>query len=215
MIDLADPHPHYPKENGTMTTPTITRHKTREAWLLAGVAALKPLFEEIGREVPEVRVSVGWPGGRGRKNTVIGQCWHPSTAKDKTANIFISPVLDEPTRVLDVLAHELIHAIDENTSGHRGDFITMARALGLEAPWTATTAGEVLAARLAEIAETLGDYPHGAMTSPTDGVPKQGTRMLKVECAHGSGYKVRLTRKWLDEYGAPFCPCHGEQMEEG
>lgn len=36
--------------------------------------------------------------------------------------------------------------------------------------------------------------------------------MLKVECALGSGYKARMTRQWLKEFGAPAC--HEERMTE-
>lgn len=43
-------------------------------------------------------------------------------------------------------------------------------------------------------------------------VKKQTTRMLKVECSEGSGYKVRLARSWLDSFGAPSCPCHSLVM---
>jgi hypothetical protein len=48
------------------------------------------------------------------------------------------------------------------------------------------------------------------------GPKKQATRQLKVACPNLHGdkpYIVRMTRKWLDELGAPFCPC-GTQMEE-
>lgn len=190
---------------------------TREEWLVAAVAALAPIFDEAGESIPAVKVSVGWPGGRGRKNSVIGQCWHKDAAADSVAQIFVSPVLDDAARVLDVLAHEVIHAIDENASGHRGRFARIAKAIGLTGKMTATVAGEDLKARLDEIAADLGDYPHAALLNPgegADGPKKQGTRMLKVECASGSGYKARMTRSWLDEYGAPFCPCHKEPMVE-
>lgn len=189
-------------------------HETREAWLVAAVEALAPLYAEIGEELPTVRVSVGWPGGNGRKNSVIGQCWATAASADKVAQLFISPVLDEAVRVLDVLAHELIHAIDDNTSGHKGRFAKIAKKIGLTGKMTATVAGDELKARLDEIAAELGDYPHAALVNPGEGVKKQSTRMLKVECSEGSGYVVRMTRKWLDEFGTPSCPCHGEPMDE-
>lgn len=195
----------------------MTATSTREAWLVAAVDALRPLFSEVGEDLPPVRVSVGWPGGRGKKNAVIGQCWATSAAADKVAQLFISPVLDDAVRVLDVLAHELIHAIDDVTSGHRGRFAKIAKAVGLEGKMTATVAGDDLKARLEGLAADLGDYPHAALGATADGAEgpkKQGTRMLKVECAEGSGYVVRMTRKWLDEYGAPKCPCHGSTMLE-
>lgn len=200
----------------TLTDP-IALAATREEWLLRAVDALRPLFSQVGESIPTVKVSVGWPGGRGRKNSVIGQCWHKDAATDSIAQIFVSPVLAEPVRVLDVLAHEIVHAIDENASGHKGNFARIAKAIGLEGKMTATVAGEGLEECLKAIAADLGEYPHGALVNPGDGADgpkKQGTRMLKVECAEGSGYVVRMTRKWIDEVGCPTCPCHTETMVE-
>jgi len=198
----------------TATTATAT-HTTREGWLTAAVESLAPIFTEAGAELPTVRVSVGWPGGRGAKNTVIGQCWSTAASADNVAQLFVSPVLDDATRVLDVLAHELVHAVDDCKSGHKGAFAKLAKAIGLTGKMTATVAGDELKARLDEIAAEIGAYPHAALgAGATSGPKKQTTRQLKVECAEGSGYVVRMTRKWLDEYGAPTCPCHSEQMTE-
>lgn len=189
----------------------------REAWLIDAVDALRPLFAEQGHTVPEkVRVSVGWPRGRqGSKNVAIGQCFPTSMAADNSHNLFISPLLGDAPTVLATLVHELVHAIDDCKSKHQGDFIKIARSVGLTGKWTATVAGDELAARLLEIAETLGEYPHAAVNpNAGPGIKKQSTRMLKVECPTGSGYIARLTQKWLDEYGAPICPCCHEQMEQ-
>lgn len=192
------------------------KFNTREEWLVAAVAALAPLFSALVDEaLPAVRVSVGWPGGNGRKNSVIGQCWSTKVAADSVSQLFISPVLDDAVRVLDVLAHELIHAIDDCQSGHRGRFAKIAKALGLTGKMTATVAGDALKAELEKIADDLGPYPHAALVNPgqgADGPKKQTTRMLKVECGESSGYKARMTKAWLDEVGAPICPCHGEPM---
>lgn len=205
-----------------MTAPS-SKFATREEWLVAAIDALRPRFELVGATIPAVRVSVGWPGGRGKKNSVIGQCWAGSAATDGVAQVFISPVLgtvvgSEGTEgVLDVLLHELVHAVDDNKSGHKGEFTKLAKGLGLTGKMTATVAGPELTAHLTDLADRLGPYPHAAITAGADGADgpsKQGTRMLKVECVEGSGYMVRMTRKWLDEYGTPACPCHSERMEE-
>lgn len=51
--------------------------------------------------------------------------------------------------------------------------------------------------------------------------PKQSTRMLKAICqsetdGEACGYTVRITRKWVDELGAPCCPVHGSMtIQEG
>jgi hypothetical protein len=192
-------------------------YATREEWLVAAIDALRPLFAEIDETVPAVRVSVGWPGGRGPKSAVIGQCWRSDHAADGVSQVFISPVLDDAPTVLAVLTHELIHALDDCQHGHRGRFVKVARRIGLEGPATATHAGDALALRLLGIAASLGPYPHAALSAEVegaDGPRKQGTRMLKVECIEGSGYKVRITRTWLTQYGAPLCPCHKRRMVE-
>ncbi|MFD6638362.1 hypothetical protein ACFWDN_21375 [Micromonospora chalcea] len=186
---------------------------TREAWLMGAVEALTPVFAEQGATLPAVRVSVGWPGGRGKKNAVIGQCWNSHASADKVPQVFISPVLDDAAQVLATLVHELVHAWDDCKSGHKGDFAKLAKRLGLEGKMTATVAGEVLKARLAEIAEALGVYPHARLSTGEGGAgeKKQTTRMLKVECAD-CGYTARTTKKWLEEVGAPLCPCNREEM---
>ncbi len=184
----------------------------REAWLQKAVKALGPLFAEAGVTLPpKVQVSVGFPGG-GSARKRIGECWNTASAEDGVNQIFISPRLDHPVIVLATLAHELIHAADNNQSGHKGAFRKAALSIGLEGPMTATVPGDDLIEKLKVVSDKLGEYPHRAITMA--GAPKQSTRMLKLACADGSGYIVRMTRKWLEdaEYGEPFCPCHGERM---
>jgi len=182
--------------------------ETREGWLNRAVEALREhVFIPAGEHVPPVRVSVGWPKG-GRK--VIGQCWKTTAAADEVSQVFISPVLHEPAEVLETLVHELVHAVDNCESGHRGEFRRIAKEVGLEGKMTATHAGAELLATLMEVAEELGEYPHAALTPALSGVKKQGVRMLKVVCPE-DGYIVRTTQKWLD-IGTPTCPC-GTTME--
>ena len=190
----------------------------REQWLETAIELMKPHFAESipGVEFPKVRVSVGWPGGKSGPRT-IGQCWAPFAATDNVSQIFISPVLDDPILVLATLAHEFIHAIDENKSGHKGAFGVMARAIGLEGRLTATVAGEALTAVFMTILEKLGTYQHAALGSvPADptrtitGAPSRNKSMQKVVCEE-SGYTARVSNKWLVE-GTPSCPCHNVPM---
>jgi hypothetical protein len=199
------------------TAPAAPTFATREEWLLAATAELSVIFESVGETLPSIRVSVGWPGGRGKKGNVIGQCWAASAAADNVSQVFISPTLADAERVLDVLAHELVHAVDDCQSGHKGRFAKIAKAIGLTGKMTETVAGDDLKAELCAIVQRIGAYPHAALAGDADGADgpkKQGTRMLKVECDEDSGYVVRMTRKWLDEYGAPKCPCHDVVMVE-
>lgn len=200
-------------------------HLFREAWLTAAVEALTPLFTEHGYTIPDgVRVSVGFPGGRGPKANVVGQCWASASSADKRPQIFVHPVLDEPVEILGVLAHELAHAADDCASGHKGPFTKIIRAIGLEGkPTHAITFNDDV--DLTDIVTGLGEYPHGRLggkgTDEEEGEEEKrpGSRMLKVICADADpedreAYKVRMTRKMIDEVGLPICPCHHEQMSE-
>lgn len=183
---------------------------TREEWLQAGINGLAEMFAEIGETIPEVYVSVGFPKGAG-KGKAIGVC-HPSVLSgDEKAHIFIHPSLTDSARVLDVLAHELIHALDNCESGHKGRFAKVAKAFGLEGKMTATVAGEELKGRLNALIEELGEYPHALLK---ESGKKQSTRMIKCEC-DDCGYIVRTSQKWIDEMGAPICPCQMGIIEDG
>lgn len=188
----------------------MTDFATREEWLTGACEALAPLFKQLGGvTLPAMRVSVGFAGGRGKKASTIGQCWPTKSAADGIAQVFISPVLADPVKVLATLVHEGVHAVDDCASGHKGAFVRLAKAMGLTGKWTATVAGEELARTLAGIAEELGEYPHVALTV-VSATKKQTTRLIKIMCP-SCGYIARTTQTWL-EIGLPTCPC-GEQME--
>ena len=179
------------------------KHTTREAWLTAACGVLQPLFGEAGvDEYPKLRVSCGFPKGA-RGGHTIGQCWDPGVSADGTFELFISPEMVEVDRVLDILAHELVHAVVGIKAGHRGPFKKLATAIGLEGKMTATVASETLKDRLLHLSQRLGPYPHAAM-KPGGGVKKQPTRMRKCECGE-CGYTLRATTKWLD-VAVPDCP---------
>lgn len=157
------------------------RYSTREAWMKEAVKRFKPMFKQAGYDIPDIiRVSIGWPvGSRGGRKT-IGQCFHERISRDGTREIFISPELDDPVRVLDVLLHEVIHATVGNAEGHRGKFADCARKLGLEGALTATVAGKDLKERLNKLKKSLGFFPHRGMDYSKR--KKQTTRLLKCGC---------------------------------
>ena len=191
------------------------KHKNREAWLEAAVKELTKLFVKIDYEVPAVRVSVGWPGGRGKKANVIGQCFATKTATDSVSQIFVSPVVVDPLKAVIVVAHEMIHAVDDCKSGHKSGFIKIARELGFTPKWTVATPDTIsdeFKAKLEAIAEKLGAYPHAAIV-PTERPVVQKTYQLKAICVYDADYKVRMTQKMADDWGMPLCPCHEEPME--
>lgn len=187
--------------------------QTREAWLTKAVEMLvRDVFD--GEELPtQTRVSCGWPavGALSEAKPRIGECWHYDASDGKVSEVFVSPKVDDPVAVLDILTHELIH-VYEPDAGHRGAFTRRAKAAGLEGKMTATVAGEELRQKLTKIAKRLGDYPHSRITSSRKR-KVQTTRMLKVMCPE-EGYTVRMTRKWLDEMGPPTCPCGATMVEQ-
>ena len=188
---------------------------TREQWLLAaGELLAKDRFNPAGYDVPQARVSTGWPSGtkkNGGGNT-IGQCWYGLAAADGIAQVFISPLLKGDVDVVATLAHELVHVVCGPEAKHGKVFKRCALAIGLAGKMRSTHAGPEFAEWVnARVVPALGPYPH-AQLNPALGPKKQTTRMLKCVCSE-CGYVARTTAKWLETVGAPLCACNSEQME--
>lgn len=191
---------------------------TREQWLRGAVDLLNErVFKPAGYETPsDVKVSCGWPsaGGVGSRQATIGQCFNRASSSNGVNEIFISPRLSDPIKCLDVLAHELVHAIDDCKSGHKGAFRKMATAIGLEGKMTATNASPELLERLNAISEFLGEYPHGELSANGK---KQGTRMKKISC-NSCEFAFRASQKQIDiidfDKGCLSIGCDGELSVE-
>ena len=176
--------------------------KTREEWLMAAAKLVNSRYE---CEYPKFRASCGPTPGKS-----IGSAWRPEASGDKTAEIFISPKLDDPIEVIATLMHELVHVVVGNDAGHRGPFKELALKIGLEGRMTATTASEELKGFIEAVVSELGAYPHAQLTKLQK--DKQTTRMIKCMCE--CGFTCRTTRKWLDTVGAPTCACGGDMKVE-
>lgn len=183
---------------------------TREEWLQAASVPLNALIAEQTALKPakKVLVSCGWPR-KERGGQVLGTCT-PAKHGGGVQHIFVTPRLSKAADVLAVLLHELIHAADDCESSHGGAFRKAHKAVGFVDKPTTSVPGKDLKAALAGIAKDLGPYPHKPL-NPVD-ITKQSTRMLKIECER-CGCIARMTRKWIEEVGAPTCACGGT-MEE-
>lgn len=184
---------------------------TREEWLISFIDAMRPDFDAIGRPIPaNVRATCGWPSksALSAKKRRIGEAWPTSCSADEAHEIFISPCLASLEEVGATLVHELVHTAVGCKHGHKTPFRRAALAIGLEGKMTSTHAGEALLARIREVGQQIGEYPHAKLDMSM--VKKQSTRMLKIECPD-CGYTCRTTAKWL-EVGLPTCPC-GADME--
>jgi hypothetical protein len=121
-------------------------------------------------------------------------------------------VLDDPKRVFDVLVHELCHST-AGAMNHAGNFQKVASAMHLvpsptKAGWKATGPGPEFFLTFGAIIDSLGAYPHAALTMSNRKV--QTTRMLKAVCP-SCGYTVRLTSKWA-ALGLPSCPVDSDVL---
>jgi hypothetical protein len=184
---------------------------TREEWLIQATLNLKQFFQEQGREIPpSYVVSCGWPSKDIRKT--IGQCFDPKTTKEGITQIFVSPLMDEPIRILDILLHELAHHVVGLDHKHRGPFLKLIRGIGLEGKPTATYAGETLKKRLEPIAEKLGPYPNPAINLSLNDQKKLPAKRLKLISPVDPDYNVWISPTFLQKHGPPLCPICEEPM---
>lgn len=183
----------------------------RESWLYAASELIQQdIFQPAG--IPAIdkphRLACGFPiGYRGSKSgkVVLGQAFDPSISADGTYEVFVNPILSDPSAVLPVLVHELLHVHAGIQWGHRGAFSDCARKIGLVGKTTEAHAGPELAAALRAIAETIGEYPHASIDPSAR--KKQGTRLLKLQCSD-CDWTARLSRKQADRLGPQaVCPC--------
>lgn len=183
----------------------------REDWLSAAVSELRPFFDAVGAPLPaNVRVTCGFPSNA-KRSGAIGECWADTASADQTFEVLVSPVLDDPLRVFDVLVHELCHAT-AGAMNHGINFQKVAGLMHLEATsvkgWKATARAASFVPTFGSIIDSLGAYPHAALTMNSKKV--QTTRMLKAVCP-SCGYTVRLTSKWA-ALGLPSCPVDSDTL---
>lgn len=185
----------------------IVTARQRQDWIDRGVNGLRHLFRTKQYHLPKnVRATVGWPRGNHGKGRAIGQCWSLEVSSDNHAEIFVSPEIGTPkmsARILDILAHECVHATVGTAAGHKAPFKRCAEAIGLTGPMTATVGGPQFRAWAGQHIEKHGPYPAGAIR--LDLRSRQSTRLIKCEC-EDCGYVARVTRKWIASAGTPICP---------
>jgi hypothetical protein len=167
----------------------MIKYKTREQWLNGAVKELEPelikqkkllagKYPHFNKPFPSVKVSVTQP----TKSNAIGHCWSDKASDGGHFEIFITAKEDNPMRVLDILTHELCHAVDGLISGHGTPFKRLAYAMGLTGKPTATEASDEFIEKYKPIIESkLGDYPHAKMNLKS-AKKTQPVRNHKVSC---------------------------------
>jgi len=190
---------------------TTALYPTREEWLLAAIDEVRPLFDAVGHPLTDrIRVACGFPSTASRSGAV-GQCFASAASADQHYEVMVSPVLDDPREVMQVLVHELVHTLP-GCMNHGITFQTAASqvflAPGSAKGWKATTHAPGFDAAYASILQGLGAYPHAHLTLGQ--TKKQGTRLLKAVCPC-CGYTIRVTKVWADK-GLPVCSLDNTQM---
>jgi len=181
---------------------------TRESWLEAAVQELIPIFAKAGFAVPLCRVSCGF-ASTGARSGHIGQCWSTKASKDGINQIFVSPALEDAIEVLDTLAHELVHAVDDCQHKHGKEFKKIAIKLGMTGPMRSSGAGPILKEKLKEVAGRLGAYPHARLSVPMKAVTRSPRPRAKCQKC---GFTVPMLKDFL-HYGPPICPKDRVEME--
>jgi hypothetical protein len=173
--------------------------RNREQWLAAfATAARRPISATIsngGDEESAIRLSCGFPPKVGRKASTAAIV-PPTASQDFTAEIFVSPTVDQATEVAKAIIPLLRVA-------QTGNWRSMAPSVAQPLAELPTWANSIL--------ESLGEYPHAALEiAPTI---KQTTRLIKVACLNDN-YIARVSRATLENLGAPICPACRLNMVE-
>jgi hypothetical protein len=121
-------------------------------WLTKAVEILREDFNQIGEPFSKITIIVDYPYGG------LSLSWLGSYRYTKQT-IFINPTVGG-LMALDILVHELVHAVVPVTEPAHGErFHEVAAAIGLDDDGPTAGAEEVLLKRLREIQEILGSYP--------------------------------------------------------
>lgn len=173
----------------------------------------------------KLRVRVGYPttGGIRLNGATLGQCIGPQHSEGGYTEIFVNPRLSDPSEMLAVVVHELVHAAVGHKLGHGKTFTKMLAKVGITGltSKTAATPSDELQQTIDDIVADLGTMPHDAITL-TSLPKKQTTRLLKVICVNdncpfpgvsgGKPYTVRMSFQTATDGGTPFCGSCEQRM---
>jgi hypothetical protein len=193
---------------GMITPPPEVRYRTGQGWLKAGVRLLDEyVFSKAGYATPQVFPTIGFPSrnATSRVRRYLGQCWVSSISDAGVNYICISPLIKTDVERLDILAHEMVHAVDDCKSGHRGNFIKICKAVGLtKGTPSSASAGAALMHIIEQICLELGPCPLVPLNY-TPRVRKATARTHKLECPQCQ-FTCRTSEKDAQE-GLPTCAC--------
>lgn len=187
-------------------------HETRESWYKTAAERIEQqVFVPAGYiGLPKYRIGCG--GAVIKSKKYAAECFSRESSGDNTYEIFISPRFADPRNILLFIVHELCHVVAGTDAKHKKPFIEVMRAVGMVQPWKDSIAGGDLVSVLHLMLDKLGPFPHAPLIIEK-GSGEKGSRLIKTVCPK-CGYIARVTRKWLDEVGAPLCPADAVAFKE-
>lgn len=134
------------------TIRTPLRSPARERWLKCAAKLLAPLLLPDTLPPLVIRTDVNIKSGLGVPAS--GICWD-----DMSVRIDLDAELVEPTQILAILLHELVHAVVGPQLGHNGAYRPLFRRVGFVGLPTGYDTSESLLDDLVRISNKLGPYP--------------------------------------------------------
>lgn len=180
---------------------------------------LMPEARALGLDRPEVGYMTSFPPAVRKPEKVMGFCMAKKCSSDSVNRVSLNPSIDDSLKAAAVITHELIHAILDNSDGHKGRFAKIAKAVGFESPLDQFNPTERLHAQLQPYIEFLGAIPTDAVILPNVQIKKKQTnRQLKCECTM-CGFTFRASKTQLasltTESPCPVCEERGTlEIEE-
>jgi hypothetical protein len=191
-------------------------HANREDWLNAAVDELRPFFSARGHTLPaEIRVACAYPTNAKRSGfKVLGECIPNTNSADGHWEIYISPILDNPTKVTETLIAQLCRTAKGAYGITNQAYAKVAEAMliypdgTLSNPYKSVMHGQAFIDAYQAIIDSLGIYPHAKVDVST--YKSQGTRMLLAKCPTCQ-CSIRMTAKWVynahGDVELPTCRC--------
>ena len=193
----------------------------REAWLNKATDLINNHYAKKGYSLEDIRseimISCGYPPNTrtGSKNTTFGVHINPLASESGKHEIFLNPIMANSLEVIDVLAHELVHAIQTHLfpkckKAHGKEFIKICKAVDMTGSkkFAQAEASEDFKKDLNDIIHKIGEYPHSAINLNAKR-KKQSTRNIKVECSNCS-YSYRTSKTNILSMTNTTCNACGE-----
>jgi hypothetical protein len=167
---------------------------------------LCPLIESIGLKLPSrLHIEYDLIEYARERTKAIGHCLHGDGNRDGNPQIYISPDLNDPVKIAEVILHELLHAALPIRVNHGQPFGQYAKRLGIRMMSTdgVTRATAKLDNHFRFLIGLIGDYPPPPKMSDPTTMPESADypRMLFHRTkppiiVHGRASEAAFGKEW-------------------